>query len=185
MQLAFNCCIKSRRDDVWTDYSPTPICLILMNIDILLMLTLMFSVYVQYIAHLFFPRKKDPSSVTLHQVTSFSLKGFLLSFSWPRWRVSDKDVILGCKYILFNYQIHECDFMYTSPVVGNHQKVVVVDVKSLPVQGRMRLQCLVMQKSVLMNIPLIDNRKFRLHLPRICHHYEHLSKNKNLLSKKY
>lgn len=28
-----------------------------------------------------FPRKKDPSSVTLHQVTSFSLKDFLLSFS--------------------------------------------------------------------------------------------------------
>lgn len=27
------------------------------------------------------PRKKDPSYVSLHQVTSFYLKGFLLSFS--------------------------------------------------------------------------------------------------------
>lgn len=70
-------------------------------------------------------------------------------------------------------------FIYTSSMVGHHQKTVVVDLKSLPVQGRMCLQCLVMQESVFLKIPLIDNRKLRLHLPGIRHHYEYLSKSKN------
>lgn len=73
--------------------------------------------------------------------------------------------------------------MYTSSMVGHHQKTVVVDIKSLPVQGRMRLQCLVMQESVFLNIPLIYNGKLRVHLPRIRHHYEYLIKRKNLLIK--
>lgn len=64
-------------------------------------------------------------------------------------------------------------------MVGHHQKTVVVDLKSFPVQGRMCLQCLVMQESVFSKIPLIDNGKLRHHLPGIRHHYEYLSKSKN------
>lgn len=66
-------------------------------------------------------------------------------------------------------------------MVGHHQKTVIMDLKSLPVQGWMCLQCLVMQESVFLKIPLIDYGKLRLHLPGIRHHDEYLSKIKNPL----
>lgn len=66
--------------------------------------------------------------------------------------------------------------MYTSSVVGHHQEAVVVDVERLPIQGRMCLQCLVMQETTSLNIPLINNRQFRLRLAGIRHHHEYLNK---------
>lgn len=66
--------------------------------------------------------------------------------------------------------------MHTSSVVGHDQEAVVVDVERLPIQGWMCLQGLVMQKPTSLNIPLIDNGQFRLHLPGICHHNEYLNK---------
>lgn len=69
---------------------------------------------------------------------------------------------------------------YTSSVVGHDQEAVVVDAERLPVQGWMCLQCLVMQETTLLNIPLIDNRQFRFHLLGICHHHENLKKKKSV-----
>lgn len=68
--------------------------------------------------------------------------------------------------------------MHTSSMIGNHQEAVVVDVEGLPVQGRMRHQCLVMQETTSLNIPLIDHGQFRLHLPGIRHHHEDLNTKK-------
>lgn len=70
--------------------------------------------------------------------------------------------------------------MYTSSVVGHHQEAVVVDAERLPVQGRMCLQSLVMQETASLNIPLVDNGQFRLHLPGIRHHHEDLNKKRKV-----
>lgn len=72
---------------------------------------------------------------------------------------------------------NHCQQAFTSSVIGHHQKVVVVDVKGLPVHSRVRLQRLVLQETPSPSVPPIHNWQLRFHLPGVCHHQKKLQKN--------
>lgn len=65
----------------------------------------------------------------------------------------------------------------TSPVIGHHQKVLLLDVEGLQVHRRVRLQRLVLHKAPPPPLPAVDDRQLQLRLPGIGHRQKHLKKN--------
>lgn len=58
----------------------------------------------------------------------------------------------------------------TSPVIGDHQEVLLLDVEGLPVHRRVRPQRLVLHKAPSPPLPAVDDRQLQLRLPGVGHH---------------
>lgn len=65
----------------------------------------------------------------------------------------------------------------TSPVIGHHQEVLLLDAEGLPVHRRVRLQRLVLHEAPPPPLPAVDDRQLRLRLPGVGHRQKHLKKN--------